>query len=131
MPTKAMHAHPSTAEVDLRPARQTMTDSPCCFLELSPNEFNAMKQALVAVFKHAQAVAEFHGFYKVVAVDTCQELEMLLAKEPTGTPVALVCADGEYSARVALRLAQQGRRPIHLSGGLLEWRRGGGSGGHG
>jgi len=93
-----------------------------CFRELTPAEFDPRKEMLVVVVHHPHALAEFKGFAGVVAVENCQELESYLKSLDAVPPLGLVCADGETSARMAIRLSQQGRTVSHLAGGLAEWR---------
>jgi len=46
----------------------------------------------------------------------------VLANWPREAPLGLVCADGQCSSRLAIRLSRRGYHVFHLAGGLHEWQ---------
>lgn len=98
---------------------------PGSFAELTPHEFDARREMGVVVLKVPDAAARFGGFRHVFALDCSAAVESALAGWPREAPLGVVCADGECSSRVAIRLSRQGYRVFHLAGGLREWQRSG------
>lgn len=93
-----------------------------CYCELTAGEFARKAHMTVVVYKHPSAVAEFAGFRRVLSVESCRELALLLSEEGPDQAVGLVCENGETSARMAIRISQEGWQVNHLVGGLGQWR---------
>jgi rhodanese-related sulfurtransferase len=95
---------------------------PGSYGELTPHEFNARRQMGVVVLKAPAAAPQFAGFRRVFALGCSTEIDAVLADWPRESPLGLVCADGECSGRLAIRLSRQGYTVFHLAGGLREWQ---------
>ena len=95
----------------------------CCgsFQELSPTEFNNHKDLVVVLLRAERAVDTFEGFKGVIAAGCNTFALEQVAKLPQDQPIGLVCADGDCSGRLAIRLSNLGYAVFHLSGGLVEW----------
>lgn len=98
------------------------THRPGSFRELTPHEFDARRELGVVVLKVPDAAAQFPGFRRVFALGCSTAIDGVLAGWPREAPLGLVCATGECSSRLAIRLSRQGYTVFHLSGGLREWR---------
>ncbi|MDH5751598.1 MAG: rhodanese-like domain-containing protein [Deltaproteobacteria bacterium] len=94
----------------------------CCgYQELTAHEFEEHKNMLVLVLRAPQAAGKFKGFREVVALSETAEVDALLKNRQFPQIIGLVCKDGEFSSRQAIRLSRQGHRVFHLVGGLREW----------
>lgn len=93
----------------------------CGYAELSPQEFNRRKDLVVVLLKVGHAAPRFQGFRSLIPVSGSQEVPQLIKALPAGQPVGLVCADGDCSGRLAVRLSGMGYPVYHMAGGLVEW----------
>lgn len=98
---------------------------PGSYAELTPHEFGARRELAIIALKVPDAAVRFAGFRRVFALDCSASVEQALGDWSREAPLGLVCADGECSSRVAIRLSRQGYRVFHLAGGLREWQRSG------
>ena len=95
----------------------------CCgsFQELSPSEFSHHKELVVVLLRAERARDTFEGYRKVIVAGCNNHALEQVAKLPADQPIGMVCADGECSGRLAIRLSNMGYTVYHLSGGLAEW----------
>jgi rhodanese-related sulfurtransferase len=95
---------------------------PGSYRELTPHEFHARKELGVVVLKAPAAAAQFSGFRAVFALDCSTAIDGVLERWPREAALGLVCADGQCSGRLAIRLSRLGYTVYHLAGGLHEWQ---------
>lgn len=95
---------------------------PGSYRELTPHEFNARRDLGVVLLKAPEAEAHFAGFRRVFSLGGSAEIDQVLAQWPREAALGLVCATGDCSSRLAIRLSRQGYTVLHLAGGLNEWR---------
>jgi rhodanese-related sulfurtransferase len=93
------------------------------FEELTPQQFGQRPELVVLLLHAPHGEHEFGAFRAVVPLPNSRVAAHYVAELPLDQPLGLVCPDGEASARLAIRLARQGRLVVHLAGGLAEWCR--------
>ena len=95
----------------------------CCgsYQELSPTEFSHRKDLVVVLLRAERARDAFDGFRQIIAAGCNSHALEQVSKLPVTQPIGLVCADGDCSGRLAIRLSNMGYAVFHLGGGLVEW----------
>ena len=95
----------------------------CCgsYQELSPMEFSHHKELVVVLLRAERARDSFDGYRNVIAAGCNSHALEQVAKLSVDQPIGIVCADGDCSGRLAIRLSKMGYSVFHLSGGLVEW----------
>jgi len=91
--------------------------------ELTALQFCQRRDLTVLLLNAPHAEADFAGYRAVIPVPNGQVAPHYLTGLVAGQPLGLVCPDGEWSARVAIRLSRLGYSVFHLAGGLREWYR--------
>ncbi len=117
------HRSASAPAAAPKPSGDCVPGTPGCYRELTPHEFNARKELGVVLLKTGDTIAtEFQGFRAVYTLACSTEIDAVLSEWPRDAALGLVCADGDCSSRLAIRLSRQGYTVYHLAGGLREWR---------
>jgi hypothetical protein len=118
---------PQVHDPQAPPAPETQMPAPRggtpSYGELTAQQFCQRRDLTVVLLNAPHAESDFTGYRAVIPVPNGQLARHYLSGVEAGQPLGLVCPDGEWSARLAIRLARVGYSVFHMAGGLREWYR--------